>query len=328
MIRFSSPDGFETGDAVHYLPESGSTSISGLSTTTTYYVRTIDADTIKLYTNRADAIAAPVTFTSSAVSGSNHTLTLPSGVQDGEVVSYQAPTPLAIGPSDLNVQPQFDAKGNVTGLTQDPAGSPSNDIFVGPNTYQSGDAVIYHTNDTSNAIGGLTDGTPYFVIADSTKPDTIQLAASFADATAKTPKAIPLTAGTSTVANADYYLVRPAITGLTSGATYTLKLVDAKANTYNLLDAKGNVVNIDAVGMSGTHELFKDGIALTTASAPRSCISTSRPPPRRWAPTSCSAWAAFPCGRSAPRPARPDNRPRRPLPTAAAGESLPSPTPP
>jgi hypothetical protein len=278
-IRFASAHGFVTGDAVHYLAGSGSTSLSALNTTTntyvplntttTYYVRKIDDFTIKLYTNRDDAIAAAATFTGSAIDPVNNTITL-SGFQDGEAVSYQAPPPVQFLTTVVNAKPEL-SNGNLTGnVIADPGG---NEIAVGTNDYQTGDALIYRTSDPNNPIGGLTDGTTYYVIKDPNNPYVIQLAADPEDCVTRTdaaghtvqPKPITLSVSTN-AANAKHYLVRPTIAGLTSGVTYKLSLVSGTSNTYHLKDSGGNVVKIAAAGWSflGTAGVAGNGSGFTS----------------------------------------------------------------
>src|SRR5262249_32287756 len=100
-ISFATPHGFETGDPVRLYP-SGNTAIGGLDTTKTYYVRKIDANTIKLAASLADAVRTPTSFvpTSSVVNGTNHTLTL-SGFTDGQYVTYHAPAPTTFTPRQV-----------------------------------------------------------------------------------------------------------------------------------------------------------------------------------------------------------------------------------
>jgi hypothetical protein len=240
VIRFAAAHAFQTGDAVRYVPGSGSASISALNTTTTYFVRKIDDFTIKLYTSRADAIAAPATFTGAAIDPVKYTITL-SGFQDGELVSYQAPAPVQFPTTVVNAKPELDSSGNLTGkVISDPNG---NEIAVGVNDYQTGDALIYRTSDPSNPIGGLTDGATYYVIKNLSNPYVIQLAATADDTIVPNPIHLSTSDG---AAAAKHYLVRPSIIGLTSGATYKLKLVSG--NTYNFLDSSNNVVKIAAPG--------------------------------------------------------------------------------
>src|SRR5262249_20834080 len=146
------------------------------------------------------------------------------------------------------------------------ASAPSHDVYVGPNVYQTGDAVIYRTSGPNNPIEPLSDQTTYYVVKDPSHPYTIQLATSEANAMATPPVVVPVTSGGSAAANAIASLVHPPVTGLTSGQSYTLKLVDASAHTYELLDPNGRVVPIDASGTWGTHELFRDGVALQSGS--------------------------------------------------------------
>lgn len=58
--------------------------------------------------------------------------------------------------------------------------------------FETGDAVVYD-NGGGTSIGGLTDGTTYYVV--KTGANTMKLAASLADATAATPVTIDLTDG-------------------------------------------------------------------------------------------------------------------------------------
>src|SRR5262249_5900397 len=60
-ITFPTPHGFETGDPVRLYAE-GNTAIGGLDASKTYYVRKIDANTIKLAASLADATRTPTGF--------------------------------------------------------------------------------------------------------------------------------------------------------------------------------------------------------------------------------------------------------------------------
>src|SRR5262249_22456442 len=107
-----------------------------------------------------------------------------------------------------------------------------------------------------------------------------KLAATYTDAFSQTdskgnvtpPNPIHIDPGQSST-SATQYLVRPPVDGLVSGQSYKLKLTDSKNHLYqfeNLSDS--SVVNIGSSVMSGTHSLFKDGIALgsTTDTATQS----------------------------------------------------------
>ena len=70
------------------------------------------------------------------------------------------------------------------------------------NAYVTGEPVVYHANGGS--VGGLTDGGIYYVIANSTNPDEISLATSFANATAATPITLSNVTGTSNTLSGVY----------------------------------------------------------------------------------------------------------------------------
>ncbi|MFI5454966.1 MAG: dockerin type I domain-containing protein [Isosphaerales bacterium] len=59
------------------------------------------------------------------------------------------------------------------------------------NSFKTGLPVIFHV-DPNGSVGGLTDGTEYYVIVDTSNPALISLASSLANATAPIPVPIPL----------------------------------------------------------------------------------------------------------------------------------------
>ncbi len=87
---------------------------------------------------------------------------------------------VTFGPSAVNA---VITGGNEVGFAKDPG-------------LYTGESVTYHTNGGAR-IGGLTDGTTYYVV--SVDPTHIQLDPSFADATSQSPtQIVPLTASTGT----------------------------------------------------------------------------------------------------------------------------------
>jgi hypothetical protein len=98
----------ETGDAVVY-NNGGGTSVSGLTSTTTYYVIKIDDNTIQLATSYANAIATVFIPLADGI-GAAHTLTLTSGIATatvvlgtgGEIVGYTVVDP-GIGYTNANI---------------------------------------------------------------------------------------------------------------------------------------------------------------------------------------------------------------------------------
>ncbi len=63
----------------------------------------------------------------------------------------------------------------------------ANTIKVGTNNWKNGDPVKYSVGSGGTAIGGLTDGSTYYVITVASDPTKIQLAASPADVSGNTP---------------------------------------------------------------------------------------------------------------------------------------------
>src|SRR5262249_38178581 len=165
-ISFATPHGFETGDPVR-LYTSGNPAIGRLDPTKTYYVRKIDATTIKLAATLADAVRTPTSFvpTSSVVNGTNHTLTL-SGFTDTQYVTYHAPAPTTFTPRQ--VAENYDDLNN-------PPVTVNNTIYLAKHTFQTGDLSTFTANGSATPIPGLTSGNTYYV----TRKDanTVQLSA-------------------------------------------------------------------------------------------------------------------------------------------------------
>ena len=148
MIRFAAPDNFLTGDSVVYYND-GNGGI-GLTNGGTYFVRTIDAYTIELYTTLAGAEAAGVSAAPAAVSGNK--INVANSFTAGEAVTYLAPAPVAFTPSDVNI-----TVNSSTGVASAAPGA--NTIFVGNNSgFQAGDEVLYTAGSGASAISGLTSG--------------------------------------------------------------------------------------------------------------------------------------------------------------------------
>ena len=263
VIRFAIADNFKTGDSVVYSPN-GNGDI-GLTAGATYYVRVIDPYTIELYDTLAGAKAAADTVSASDVSG--NAINIANSFTNGEAVTYKAPAPIAFNTGAVNVS--INSDGSLS------AASGANNILVGSNTgLQTGDAVVYHTNDTSGSpIGGLTNGTTYYVITTSDSR-LIQLAASYADATAKTPTAITLTPDQS--ATGESYqeeFTQAPIGGLTDGVTYYVANKTSTsfqlAATYADATAQTpTVIALTAPGNKGvTHQFFAAGVNLVDTGA-------------------------------------------------------------
>ena len=152
--------GFVTGDNVLYEKDENTNPLPGLIDGTRYWVRKVDDNTIELYDLEANAIA-------------NTTIT--QGRKDITGVS----------PDDKFHQL---TTGNV--MFED------NHIYVTNHQFTTGDGVVYRQGKMGG-IGGLVDGTAYFVYVES--PNWFRLAASAANATQKdasgadNPITLPLT---------------------------------------------------------------------------------------------------------------------------------------
>ncbi|MBM4068701.1 MAG: hypothetical protein FJ271_07120 [Planctomycetes bacterium] len=250
VIRFFAPHFLQTGDAVVY-ENNGNADIGGLTSGVVYFVRAIDANTIKLYATLAEAMAAFASF-DPATSVSGNTVTFNTlNFQDGDRASYLTPAPTLFQSTAVNAS----YSGNPSG---------TNYIYVGQNHgYQSGDAVVYEA-DGSSPITGLTPGVTYYAVFRDNF--SIQLAASHADAVASTPTVLTLTPDTSPAAAAvNLLLVRPAIGGLSNAITY--HVVNASATSFQLAATPGGTpIPLNAgplTGISGQHQIGRDGIALT-----------------------------------------------------------------
>ncbi len=151
-ITIPNADDLQTGDEVVYDPNGG-TPIGGLTPGATYQVIVINSDTIKLA--NLGTLPTPTSFNPSTTV-SNNTINL-SGFSDGQAVTYNAPAPLEVVAGEINNTKAKDA--NSIYLGDDSKGKPI------PDGFNNGDAVVYSLASGTTAIGGLTSGTTYYVIA-------------------------------------------------------------------------------------------------------------------------------------------------------------------
>jgi hypothetical protein len=94
-IQFAAPDGFKTGDRVVY-SANGGPAIGGLVSGATYYVRVIDATTIKLARTLGEAEQSGKPFSAAAISNDGVITLSGNGFSDGEAVTYRVRgTPVA-----------------------------------------------------------------------------------------------------------------------------------------------------------------------------------------------------------------------------------------
>ena len=150
---------YRTGAAVAYHKDENATALPGLIDGTVYYVRNISANKIALYDTYANAINVAVTQGRKDITGVS---------SDDSFHTFDSG----------NVMPEV------------------NNIYITKHLFATGDGVIYRAGKMG-AIGGLVDGTAYFVYVEN--EDYIRLAASAADATQKdasgadNPVTLPLT---------------------------------------------------------------------------------------------------------------------------------------
>lgn len=261
MIRFSTPHKFVTGDAVRYDTGLGVTTI-GIAEGT-YYVRVVDDFTVQLFATKAGAEAAPTQFGVGPVAANRIDI---GGFADGDRVTYRDPEPVLFRASGVDA----DLSNNL------PNGSytaGSNTIFVGANTFNNGDKIIYRTDGAP--ISGLMNNGVYYIIKDNADPLRIKLALSpeatdpddADDDVPITPIAI---SGSNTIGESDankvkHWLTRPSLGELVDGTTYVV--INSGAGGFQLA-APGTAVplNLSDVGRSGTFSLSKAGLNIAAAS--------------------------------------------------------------
>lgn len=259
VIVFSTEHMLETGDAIRYAAGSGGSISSELSSATTYYVRVIDDYTIKLFTTKTAAETTQEIVLSNVT---GNTITIADhGYVDGDAVTYYAPAATEFNSALVDVQ--FDASGSATATDNDYIclGKDTNgdNIMDTGHNYVTGDQVVYETDGA--AIGGLVKGQTYYVIVIDAY--NIQLASSYANATASHPTHIALTPDTSSTATNS--LVQPSIGGLEDGVTYYV--VNATTDDFQLAATKGGgALSLDTTGAYGAHYIGYAGVELAATS--------------------------------------------------------------
>jgi hypothetical protein len=259
-----------TGDRVVYHSD-GQPNVSGLVDGQTYFVRLIDATTIKLATTLAGAQNAPKSFAATAVDSTGNTINIPShGFANNQAVTYHAPNTAKSFNSTL-VDVAEDSSGN---LIRDTNGKPlddpgQDDILVANNTFVQGEAVLYTASDPTKAIGNLISGTVYYVI--KINNDLIRLATTPALATAGT--AIALTPDKSSAGRTVTHSLLPAgdlpIGPLVDGTTYYVVVVNP--NRIGLAATPGGpLLDLNALALTGTSTLGTEGIDLAPSSGKQS----------------------------------------------------------
>ena len=152
---------FVTGDQVYYQKDEATAVLAGLTDNTSYYVRSVDSNTIELYDTYVNAAAATSTTT---------------GIKDITAVSVDTKLHLLVSG---DVMPE------------------SNNIRIPTHQYATGDGVVYRSSKMGG-IAGLVDGTTYYVYKENN--DWVRLASSAANAVQKDaqgvddPVTLPITA--------------------------------------------------------------------------------------------------------------------------------------
>ncbi len=269
VIRFASPDNFQTGDAVKYNAEGNALISSAINQTGAYYVRVIDPNTIELFSTLAEAEAPAKQFDPSAAGAvSGPTITLPGhGFTNGEAITYSAPAPAAFGSAgvDVDINSSHQISGNDTSANNIYLGSENGSTVIEPDNFVTGEKVTYEVEPTKTALGGLTNGGTYWIIQDGGY--AVQLASSYANALADKP--ITLTPDKSTSGEAVTHELVPApIGGLTSGYVYYVR--NATANTFQLSATPTGAIialNVDSpADIKGEHSFHQAGIQYNSTS--------------------------------------------------------------
>ncbi len=264
VIRFDNPHGFETGDRIIY-ERNGNRSLKtldgkDLQDDQVYYVIAIDANRIKLASTFEEAVAAPLAFNPTQVNSTANELAFGQShnLVDGQAITYRAPfVALFEAGQELEAQPD----GSSTDVEIGDVDSAQNVIDLGTAAQQftTGQAVTYTT--TGNAVQGLNNGETYYIVR--LDNNQIQLAS--------TANGAPIelnSAGASGI-----HSLRPVnhipIRGLVDGQTYYV--VTTVANSFQLAAsqedaiARQNIIDIDASGIEGDHQILLGGIDLDAA---------------------------------------------------------------
>ncbi len=182
-IDLGTDDGLTTGEPVIYTTDGDA--IGGLTSNNTYYVVVVNSTTIELAASYADAIAPN-------------------------------PSVIALDPTQASGSQNIGPTGTEFGIQTAPTVENNQISFGIADGFSTGDSVYYST--TGTPIGGLANGgTYYVVVVDSA---TIELASSYANATASSPTVIALDGSVATGAQtieARTPIVFPSAPGYTQG---------------------------------------------------------------------------------------------------------------
>ena len=183
QINLATDHGLTTGEPVIYTTDGDA--IGGLTSNDTYYVVVVNSTTIELAATYAQAVAA-------------------------------TPTIITLDPTQASGDQNIGPTGTEFGIQTAPTVEKNQINFQAADAFSTGDSVYYTT--TGTPIGGLDNNSTYYVVA--VNASTIELATSYANATASSPIIISLdgsvATGTQTI-EARTPIVFPSAPGFTQG---------------------------------------------------------------------------------------------------------------
>ena len=217
--------GFTTGAEVVY-DNGGGTSIGGLTSGAVYYVILVSGSSTRIelassYANATAATPTPITLTSP---GSGTSQTLSTVTTSAETFDASLST-LVTDPGNVASD---SVEGVVPGVDSDDyGGGDYGFVDVGYVTgFTTGEELVYDDGG-GTAIGGLTSGTVYYAIVNSSYPSRLQLDDSYADAISANPTPVTIT-GAGVGSNQHFDVV--------NAATQTFDGSQSSSNLQNVID--------------------------------------------------------------------------------------------
>ncbi|MEZ6119790.1 MAG: hypothetical protein R3C28_24930 [Pirellulaceae bacterium] len=247
VIRFTYTHGLETGQRVFYTTNNNPGTIGGLANGNAYFVRVIDAYTIKLYSTALGANSASLSFNPQA-DLLNNQITLPAhGLVDNQAVTYEAPANQEFAGAWINPQDHSISFASFVAAEGD---------LVEDHGFQSGDLITYQAEGQD--VTGLVNGGQYYVVrldasrlqlaTDAEGSDIIEIA---------NPDQNNITLHRISMAN------EIPLANLQSGRTYYVDLVDA--NTIALRNnPDGPAINLNSGSVLGSHGIRPAGVEISS----------------------------------------------------------------